>query len=196
MVVLGGGAVSYERGTPVARLSRERCCSQADAPMGKPVAPTEAGERGWSLSLSLSLALYIYISLSLYIYIYVYTYNICMYIYIYIYIYLCPWLRRRRASAAGLFPKPHTNDHIGGHFKSKQIHSVCCLRGADMTAHILRTLPFSVLSMSRWRSRCPANMAHIRQSRPDSGLGFLVRVPREQKMLKGHLPRVIYHQGY
>ena len=28
------------------------------------------------------------------------------------------------------------------------------------------------------------------------GLGFLGGVPREQKMLKGHLPRVIYHQAY
>jgi len=31
----------------------------------------------------------------------------------------------------------------------------------------------------------------------DSGLvGSLGGVPREQKMLKGHLPRVIYHQVY
>jgi len=51
-----------------------------------------------------------------------------------------------------------------------------------------------------------ANMAHIRQSRPDSGLGLQVNVitrgtslggvPREQKMLKGHLHRVINHQVY
>jgi len=47
----------------------------------------------------------------------------------------------------------------------------------------------------------PGSMARIRQSRPESGLGFQAdrlrvgsgRVPREQKMLKGHLPRVIYH---
>ena len=31
----------------------------------------------------------------------------------------------------------------------------------------------------------------------DSGLGSTVGgVPREQKMLKGHLPRVIYHKVY
>jgi len=29
-----------------------------------------------------------------------------------------------------------------------------------------------------------------------SGLLGSERVPREQKMLKGHLPRVIYHQAY
>ena len=71
-------------------------------------------------------------------------------------------------------------------------------------------------------------VAHISQSRPDSGLDFQIKVlidsglvgstdfhsshpqghephtpgtslggvPREQKMLKGHLPRVIYHQVY
>ena len=27
-------------------------------------------------------------------------------------------------------------------------------------------------------------------------VGWLTGVPREQKMLKGHLPRVIYHQVY
>ena len=59
---------------------------------------------------------------------------------------------------------------------------------------------------------------HNSESRPDSGLGSQVevlqtvqvvpgtlralidpgvgRVPREQKMLKGHLPRVVYHQVY
>ena len=60
-----------------------------------------------------------------------------------------------------------------------------------------------------------ANTALIRQSTPDYGLDFLVqvlksfylapvslvsgdrlRVLREQKMLKGHLPRFIYHQVY
>ena len=47
-----------------------------------------------------------------------------------------------------------------------------------------------------------AKSAHARQSSPESGHGlkhFLGGVPREQKMLKGHLPRVIYrqvHQGH
>jgi len=40
-------------------------------------------------------------------------------------------------------------------------------------------------------------MTHTRQSRPDSGLAVQVGgVPREQKMLKGHLPRVTCHQVY
>ena len=57
-----------------------------------------------------------------------------------------------------------------------------------------------------YRSR--ANMAHIRQSRPashktvktsltqDSQDQNLGGVQREQKMLKGHLLRVIYHRVY
>ena len=43
------------------------------------------------------------------------------------------------------------------------------------------------------------NSAHIRQSRPDYGLDmsqFMGGVPQEQKMLKGHLPRVTCHQVY
>ena len=69
--------------------------------------------------------------------------------------------------------------------------------------------------------RCRANVARIRQPRPDYGRGpglgvqvkvlktfdrlrvglltgfsFMGGVPREQKMLKGHLPRIIYHQVY
>jgi len=39
------------------------------------------------------------------------------------------------------------------------------------------------------------HVRHVRQPRPDSGLG-LGGVPQEQNMLKGHLPRVIYHQVY
>jgi len=45
-------------------------------------------------------------------------------------------------------------------------------------------------------------MAHISQSRPDSGLDFQVdrlRVgwgTQDKKMSKGHLPRVVYHQTY
>ena len=31
--------------------------------------------------------------------------------------------------------------------------------------------------------RCPANMAHIRQSRPDSGLGFQVKVLKTLKVV-------------
>ena len=34
----------------------------------------------------------------------------------------------------------------------------------------------------RWAVRCRANMAHIRQSRPDSGLGFQVTVPKILKV--------------
>ena len=59
-----------------------------------------------------------------------------------------------------------------------------------------------------------SHSAHVRQSRPDSGLHLKAKVldrlrvrpltrgtslggvPREQKMLKGHLPRVKYHQVY
>ena len=42
-----------------------------------------------------------------------------------------------------------------------------------------------------------ANVAHVRQSRPDSGPGFQVGgFSREQKMLKGYLPRVVYHRVY
>ena len=45
------------------------------------------------------------------------------------------------------------------------------------------------------------NVPQIRQSGPYSGLDFKVKVvvggvPLEQKMLKGHLHRVIYHQVY
>ena len=47
----------------------------------------------------------------------------------------------------------------------------------------------------------PATPSAASRLRPviDSGLGWLAQrilggVPREQKMLKGHLPRVIYHQ--
>ena len=40
-------------------------------------------------------------------------------------------------------------------------------------------------------------LAQIRQSRPDSGLSLKVidscGVPQEQKIIKGHLPRVIDH---
>ena len=44
---------------------------------------------------------------------------------------------------------------------------------------------------------------HVNQSGPESGPGYvhfqidrLGGEPREQKMLKGHLPRFIYHQVY
>ena len=38
---------------------------------------------------------------------------------------------------------------------------------------------------------------HVRLSTPKGGDSGLVEgVPREQKMLKGHPPRVIYHQLY
>ena len=46
------------------------------------------------------------------------------------------------------------------------------------------------------------DVAHPTQSRPDSGLAFQITVldiggvPREQRMLKGHLPRVIYITEY
>jgi len=33
-------------------------------------------------------------------------------------------------------------------------------------------------SFVAWRGRCPANMAHVRQSRPGSGRGFQAKVVR------------------
>ena len=66
-----------------------------------------------------------------------------------------------------------------------------------------------VMLIDTW-SRCRAIWSTVRKSGPDSGLGLsrfsggephtrgtsLGGVPREQKMLKGHLPRVIYHQVF
>jgi len=46
-------------------------------------------------------------------------------------------------------------------------------------------------------SASAANSAHIRQPRPDSGLGFRVFLgggAHHKKMAKGHLPRVVYRQ--
>jgi hypothetical protein len=43
--------------------------------------------------------------------------------------------------------------------------------------HLLRSLEMP----SALVSRCRANMAHIRQSSPDSGLGFQVRVPKKNQ---------------
>jgi len=43
------------------------------------------------------------------------------------------------------------------------------------------------------------NSAHLRQPRPDVGLGlshFGRGSTKEEKMLKGHLPRVIYYRVY
>ena len=92
---------------------------------------------------------------------------------------------------------------------------------AGLRPHMNRGGRFVVFRVSG--SRCRANSAQLRQPRPDSApdcrgylqprqletfdrlaikrltdrVGWLAGgVPREQKMLKGHLPRVIYHQVY
>ena len=83
MVVLGGGAVSYERGTPVG----ERPSGSVRHSFGCPdVSITRSG-------VSLSLYLYIYIHVYIYIYICIHIYNIYMYIYMVNVPYTCKFRR-------------------------------------------------------------------------------------------------------
>jgi hypothetical protein len=83
-VVLGGRAVSYERGTPVTvpRKSTPRTESGSE----------RVASRGWFHKYTyiyIHIHIYIYICISLSLYIYMYLYKKNMYMYIHIYIYIC-----------------------------------------------------------------------------------------------------------
>ena len=72
--------------------------------------------------------------------------------------------------------------------------AIALYRAEYILEHMLGTLGFSCSYAVRG-ARCRVNSAYIRQSGPQGWLA-LGGVPREQKMLKGHQPRAIYHQAY
>ena len=100
-----------------------------------------------------------------------------MYIYIYIYIYKYIYIPSRSARMR---------------FK---VHTVSCqcVRSGSEAGSYLRLIDGCITQL---KAQGPSRNCNERKEEVpviDSGLGG---VPREQKKLKGHLPRVIYHQIY
>ena len=142
------------------------------------------------------MCVYIYIC----IYIYVCTHMfICIYIYIYVYTYIIYIYIICYVSHVGMIVTFYTSDwlfpvHMDTFIiSSSQLWSTCEDLSKSQWLCLLPTLvyieetPRCDVYYQNWLiDRCRANVAHTRQSRPDSGLGFQVKGKKYSKFFPLH----------
>ena len=135
--------------------------------------------------MKIYINIYIYICICMYVYIYIYLYIfLCMYVCMYVCMYLSVYL------------SIYIYIYLWGHAQPQQrlVPPTAFARSSvTISSATFRAESFSWNQNKTMNPRNGSN-DRLRVEGPHTRGTSLGGVPREQKILKGHLPRVIYHQ--